>query len=624
MKKLTVLLVCVFTLFVSNAQNKKKFDAESIKNNHEYYWGMSQVMDSQEEAMEAALNSLYTNIANKCNPDAIYASSADQKIQLENIIKTYDNKIQQKIVEQVPLVEDFDDEQYAYFVYIKRSDFAAMCDERKKSIERLALRGYNSESDENLQIEDALRNYYWGMMLCLAHPQGNSITMKIDDEEVKAYNWFVDRIDGSDGVLKSFSFVLPKDGVLEETAEGLVVSFNVRSTSGMPITNLQFDYYNGQKYIPTSANDGKATVVIQPDRTTINIRIEYEFRDESTVDPEVYKVLNTLDHNIKFKNVKHTINIENLIKEKETKESNQVKETVAETENAGDYINEWRIIDEKFDINDPEYIQIMKEVEEALRSKDYASVKHHFTAEGYGMLDTLSKYGKMMIVGQQDYNVLKFGNSVICRDINMQFDFRNNASFNRDVVFRFNSETKKIISIAFRLSNITERDIITKTKWPAEARLSLINFLEDYQTAYALKRHDYLESIYSDDALIVVGHIVKRTVIPDQAQFNISENDVRLMKYDKNTYLKNLQRTFSSQEYINIKFEDTEFTKADASRNVYGVRLLQRYYSSTYGDVGYLFLLVDLTNTNPLIHVRAWQPDEVELDKLMGMKDIRL
>ena len=98
------------------------------------------------------------------------------------------------------------------------------------------------------------------------------------------------------------------------------------------------------------------------------------------------------------------------------------------------------------------------------------------------------------------------------------------------------------------------------------------------------------------------------------------------MKYDKDTYFKNLTRTFKSQEYINLRFAETDFTKASTSSNreVYGVRLLQEYYSSTYGDIGYLFLLVDLTDEAPLIHVRAWQPDEVELSKLMGMKDLRL
>ena len=95
-----------------------------------------------------------------------------------------------------------------------------------------------------------------------------------------------------------------------------------------------------------------------------------------------------------------------------------------------------------------------------------------------------------MVVGQQDYSFIKFGNQIICRDINMRFDFRNHVSFNRDVVFRFNYDTKKVESIAFRLSSVTEKDIVTRTKWSEEARLVLINFLEDYQTAYALKRHD--------------------------------------------------------------------------------------------------------------------------------------
>ena len=619
MKKLLVLLVFVFTLSVSNAQSKsKKFDSESIKNNPEYYWGMSQVMDSQDEAMEASLDNLYSNIANKCNPDAIYATTDEQNVHLVNIIKTFDNKIKQKIIEQVPLVEDFEDEQYSYFIYMKRSDFNAMCDERYKSVVRLALRGYECENDDNLQIEDALRNYYWSLMLCLAHPQGESLTIKIDDEEVNAYNWLIDRINGSDGVLNSFSFILPKENAIEETSEGLIVNLNVRSTAGIPVSNLQFDYYNGQKYIPTSVNDGTAAVIIQPDRTTINIRIEYEFKNESTIETEVHKVLHTLEHNIKFKNIKHTINLDNAKKDKEIKP--------VLTEMNLEYNNEWRKIDGKFDVKDSDYMKIMKDVEAALQSRNYTSVRHHFTDEGYGMLDTLSKYGKMTIIGEQDYNFLKMGNLVICRDINMQFDFRNNVSFNRDVVFRFDSETRKIVSIAFRLSSITERDIVTKSKWSEEARLTLINFLEDYQTAYALKRHDYLESIYSDDALIIVGHVVKKTVIPDQAQFNFSDDDVKLMQYDKNTYFKNLARTFNSQDYINIKFESTDFTRAKSSTNreVYGVRLLQRYYSTTYGDVGYLFLLVDLTDENPLIHVRAWQPDEVELEKLMGMKDLRL
>ena len=384
-------MLFVFSLLLSsNAQTKSK-DIELIKDNPEYYWGMSQVVESQDEAMNASLQSLYSNIANKCNADAIFATNLDPMLFLENIIKTFDNKIQQKIVEQIPLVEDFEDDQYSYFVYIKRSDFEAMCDERKKSIERLALRGYNCENDDNLQIEDALRNYYWGLMLCVAHPHGNSITLKIDDEEVNAYNWLIDRIGGSDGVLNSFTFRLPKEAEIEETPEGLLLCLNVRSTTGMPVMNLQFDYYNGQKYIPAYVNDGKSNIIIRPDRDVISIRIEYQFKTESTVDPDVYKVLHNLNHNIKFDN-KLIVNIENIKKEYENRiasieeqpaieDSVAVEEDVLIEEEVDIVKKEWRKIDNKFDLKDPDYMQIMKDVENAIRSKNYLSVKHHFTDE---------------------------------------------------------------------------------------------------------------------------------------------------------------------------------------------------------------------------------------------------
>lgn len=627
-KEFIISFLLLFFSFSATAQGRsKKFDIESIKSDTTYFWGMNQIVNDQDEAFELSTDELYNNIANNCKANAIYVGKDDQKKQLNTIIKTFENKIREKMV-QIPLVEDFEDEEYSYFVYLKRSDFRDICNARKKSITRLALRGYNSENDAILQYEDALKSYYWGMMLCLAHPQGNSLEIVINDEKVLAYEWFINRIDGGDGVLKSFSFIIPKENAFEESEENLIVNLNTRSTSGIEISNLQFKYYNGQSYIPTSVNNGKAIVIIPKAETNINIRIEYEFMTEATVDPEVNKVLNTIKHNIRFKNEKHTINIGSHVKNIKKKEEitpGEISDIADHIEN-DEHRSEWRKIDKMFNIKDPEYLSIIQEIEVALRNNNYESVRHHFTDEGFGMLDTLSKYGKITIVGVQDYSFMKLGEQVLCRDIDMHFNFKNHASFNREVVFRFDHTSKKVTSIAFRLSSTTEKDIITKTGWSEESRLVLINFLEDYQTAYALKRHDYLESIYSEDALIIVGHVVKKTVIPDRAQFNLSDNEVKLMQYDKDTYFKNLSRTFKSQDYINIRFADTDFTRARTStnRDVYGVRLLQEYYSSTYGDVGYLFLLVDLTDNNPLIHVRAWQPDEVDLDKLMDMKDLRI
>ena len=103
----------------------------------------------------------------------------------------------------------------------------------------------------------------------------------------------------------------------------------------------------------------------------------------------------------------------------------------------------------------------------------------------------------------------------------------------------------------------------------------------------------------------------------------LTDEEVELKKYDKDTYMKNLGMCFKNNEYIRLRFTETDFTKAKDSKDVYGVRVRQEYFSSSYGDVGYLFLLVDLRGAMPLIHVRAWQPDKVDLDKLMNMSDVR-
>ena len=215
----------------------------------------------------------------------------------------------------------------------------------------------------------------------------------------------------------------------------------------------------------------------------------------------------------------------------------------------------------------------------------------------------------------------------------MKFQFRNHASFIREVVFRFDNKSQLITSMAFRLSSIAEHDISSKNKWTNDCKLALINFLEDYQTAYALKRYDYLESIFSDDALFIVGHVLKRNnnELKDVKQFNLSEQEVELLRMDKNAYFDRLSRVFKSQEYINIRFTETDFKRQMFStdenntngEDIFGVRLLQEYHSTTYGDVGYLFLMVDLRDVQrPVIHVRAWQPDKVDISTLVNLRDL--
>lgn len=259
----------------------------------------------------------------------------------------------------------------------------------------------------------------------------------------------------------------------------------------------------------------------------------------------------------------------------------------------------------------------MESIENAIRTKNYASVKPLFTDEGYDSFLKLVRRGNATIVGKPQYTFMDYGRLTLCRCITMQFRFRNNKQFIENVTFRFNADNL-VESLAFTLSDVAESDILQKGDWNRDSRLTLMTFLEDYQTAYALGRDKYLESIFSDNALIVVGNKLESRVLADGVRL------VEHVRYDtlsKKQYINRLRGHFATKEYINLNFTETDFQRASNNKEMYGIRVRQEYFSSNYGDVGYLFLLVDLRNELPIIHVRAWQNDKLPLESLIQLND---
>lgn len=600
----SILLIIILLSNNSFSQNYKR-EIEAIKNDTTLFYGLGSAVDNYEDAKDSSLDFLYSNIAKNCNAHAIYLpENGDQ--QVENIVSTFRQRIVEKSSE-IFVKEDDENEEYQCLTYIKRSEFREMCNDRAAEIQKYLTRGM--EMEENASLEDALKSYYWALMLCYAHPQGKKLVFNTPDGQSVDYEWFVDRIDGNDGILKSFNFIVPKENSIEYEGNGKIVKLRVMTNQGMPVANLRCEYHNGKKYVSNTVRDGKMVVnLTDKNITEFKIKVDYSYTsDAKKMNAAVYNAMEIIkvprfSSNIRSIDLEKTMNVK-----KEETHSEMVK------------------IEKTCNASKTSYLEKMAVIEKALRERNIYAARDCFSKEGFDMLDTLSRYGTMTVAGRQDYKLLKYNDEVICRSMMIQFDFRNTPGFSQDVVFRFDTINKVVTSVAFRLSDKAEEDILSKTKWPEQSRLVLINFLEDYQTAYALKRHRYLESIYSDDALIIVGRVVKKTVIPDRMTLKLTEDEVKLTKYDKDTYLQNLLGCFKNQDYIRLRFTDTDYTKANsANQDVYGVRVRQEYFSSTYGDVGYLFLLVDLRDKLPKIHVRAWQPDAVELEKLMTLGDVRI
>ena len=169
--------------------------------------------------------------------------------------------------------------------------------------------------------------------------------------------------------------------------------------------------------------------------------------------------------------------------------------------------------------------------------------------------------------------------------------------------------TSFYLSISMNLYMNVVRD--NKEITDLRRRQLILDYVEQFRTSYNQKDLDFLEAVFSDDALIITGSVVKRKTndgipLPDKITYK---------KQDKKTYLSNLARVFKANKMIRVNFDEIEVMRHPVNKDFYGVTLHQGYTSDRYHDDGYLFLLWDFRDeAHPQIHVRTWQPDAYNSD----------
>jgi len=158
-------------------------------------------------------------------------------------------------------------------------------------------------------------------------------------------------------------------------------------------------------------------------------------------------------------------------------------------------------------------------------------------------------------------------------------------------------------------------------------RQLILNFIENFRTAYNRKDLDFLTKVFSDNALIIVGQVIKeKPKSSDMLEKNLGKQKVKLIRYSKKEYLSHLKEVFRRNEYIDVGFEGIDIVQHRLFPNIYGAQMKQYWKSSTYSDVGYLFLMIDFKDeNNPVIHVRAWQPEkETDPDSAISLGDFEI
>lgn len=490
------------------------------------------------------------------------------------------------------------------FRYIKRTEIRKIFVARRNKI--IGFVESAQRAERKLQIADALRYYYWAQTLLRSHPDGATIKMTDEDsgEQHLLASWIPEQINNIFNNIR----VTKGDSKIDGNFRQVELFFTYKNE---PVSNFDFTYWDGQDWSNiVSAKDGRGVAELPAifDETKMDLKGEYIFTGEATIDSELKDVMETIEP-VPYKNSNLQLSsVSAKLKQAQMEIQKAQEETAAKTESFFEYVQ-----------NDVDYKRIMAEIERSVISRTYDSVRKYFDEDGWDMFTKLVNYGCTRICGTPDYRFAKTDEGVICRSMPLVFNFPNNKnSFVEDIVFEFGTDGK-IHSLSFGLAQTALEGITGKSQWSEPSRLTLIRFLENYKTAYALKRLDYISSIFADDALIIVGHVLKKQPVQDAMAIEPDKQIVRYTKQTKEQYIRNLDVCFKSNEFINLRFADSEIRKA-GNGEIYGIQIKQDYFSSNYGDTGYLFLMVDLNDReNPVIHVRAWQPEK---DPEFGLIDL--
>jgi hypothetical protein len=565
---------------------------ENIKNAADYIWGQgygATVKEADQEALANLMSKISVQISNDFVIDEREVNTSagnDAQSTVQNVVRTYSQgtlkNTRSVIVSEGPPTA-------AVIRYIKRSELEKVFEERKDMVEYYVMSARSAEKAGRLDA--ALRQFYWASCMLKSLQNPASVKLTIDGMKVPAAMWIPEQIRNILGQIKC--------EVTKIEGQNVTLLFTYQ---GKPVTSLDFHYWDGMNYSNIfSAKDGIMEVEMRPGAPTnkFNVQYEYEFKSQMRQDPELEQVMNIFN-TVKYKEAIVTVTAGSKA------ELKQAQATLQEA------VSEMAVATHAVQVAQPKpFLKNIEQVVNAIKQKNYESVKDMFTDDGYEMFDKLVHYGNASLIGNPNLQFYQLGERTICRSVPMKFSFKNNKrSFVEDVTFTFNKD-EKIESVAFGLDKTARDDIFQReTPWSEDVRMQLATFLENYKTAFALKRLDYIRSIFDDDAIIIVGHMTK------QAKKNMENGkyvDNQLVKYtrlDKNTYINNLERSFKSNQFINIRFTDNDVKKMGVGEDTYGIQIHQDYYSSTYADTGYLFLMVDLNDVDqPIIKVRTWQPN---------------
>ncbi len=577
-------LILAWGIIITMALTVTAQGVDGIKRNSSYLYGEGGGVTLQ-AAKEAALADLiqkisvtvhsdFTSKERELNQDGNVTSDAEY----QSIIRSYSTATLTN-VKTIVLKPEPD---ASVFLYIAKSEIDRIFESRVAKAKEFV--GNADEALKNGQIDDALRYYYWSYCLVKSLRYPNEAKIFVDGQERSLLAWLPTRIDDVMGKVKVQS---------RRTADN---TYEITATyDGRPVRSMDYTYFDGVDNSPVySILDGKGLVELRPGMAmdAVQLKLEYEFRGLSRNDSEVEAVVGAMKPAV-YRRAYHRVALDGAASPAES----------TSTDVNGSMQSPLALTD-----MGTLGTAVMKPVMQALRSGSIELCRQKFTADGWEEFSKLMGYGKVTLMDDIHLDYFADGDCVVCRGLPVSCRFNRGRVFNEKLSFYIDSNSKQITHVAMGLGREAMNDVVLgHLDWSEKSRTRIVGFLEDYRTAYATKNLEYLDKVFDDNAVIVLG---KRLQVAPQLNKEgyMNNHRVQFTQLTKREFLRNLRRQFQSKDYINLHFSQNRIYQLQKGVERYGIEIKQDYYSSNYGDTGYLTLIFDLTNPDqPVIHVRTWQ-----------------
>jgi hypothetical protein len=601
---LPLLFFLLIVLHVSSQQPTRS----EIERSGRYYYGTG-IAGDENRARDEALQEISEMIAVTVESDFKLRATETDKQYTESatsVVKTYSTATLRNVRSLRKILSDGKIE---IFSYITKETVQDIYNQRKELVHALYQEGNRSEMTGNLAF--ALKQWYFAIVLMNSVPEEHVV--------VDGINLTLELPGAINRVLSEIRFEVVADRQLS----GRFREVDLRASfQGRPVSLLHYRFWDGRDNNGTGqVRDGLSTIRLAGASTTfdrIALYPQYEYytaRTESKIVEELWDLVIRPE----FEN-EVVLSLKPSALPPVDPEITDIPVTALTLEYEGEIEVAEKIIKKARN-----FIRLINTGDYQAAGRYYG--KDAFLAE---KVSSYMEYNNPSITGDAqtaELNVTRTGFEA--RKIRAMHNF---PSINRQsteyLVLDFDQKGT-LIDLNLCITDDLYEKFVAQADYGRDwdQRQEIIKFVEKYRTAFHTRDMSTIDKMFAEEALILIGRKIEtRSVKKNEVVYDRlpGQPDFESIQLTKKEYLNRQKEIFDYQQDIFLDFSNFDIAAKSNATNVYGVQMRQHYSSTTYADEGYLFLLIDFHEKDPLIYIRAWQPNEWDSSTLVNAANFRV